>query len=102
MPVYFDAEYAYVLMAADESENISFQPSTEIQVKLEDLTYIDGTINISAKMSLDSIDITTSFWFLNHTNLDLQFSDGGGSRCSLGPSPYIDGQNPRSSEPHIK
>ena len=61
-----------------------FQPSTEIQVKLEDLTYIDGKINITAKMSpSNSIDIATPFWFVNHTNLDLQFSDSGGSRCSL-------------------
>ena len=83
LPVYFDAKIRIRIDGCRWSENISFNLPTELQVKLEDLTYIDGKINITAKMSLNSIDITTSFWFVNHTNLDLQFSDGGGSRCSL-------------------
>ena len=42
LPVYFDAKIRIRIDGCRWSENISFQPSTEIQVKLEDLTYIDG------------------------------------------------------------
>ena len=101
LPVYFDATICVRIHGCRWSETFSFQPSTEIQVRLEDLTYIDGSINVNAKMSLDSIDITTPFWFVNHTNLDIQFSDGG-SRCSLGPSPYIDGRSKELRASHIR
>ena len=100
LPILFDAVIRLRIDGCRWSKGILFQPFSEINVELEDLTYVDGTITVSAKMTIDSIDITTLFWFVNHTQLDLQFSDGHGI-CSLGPSPHMNGQDPTSTQPRI-
>ena len=100
LPILFDAVIRLRIDGCRWSKGILFQPFSEINVELEDLTYVDGTITVSAKMTIDSIDITTLFWFVNHTQLDLQFSDGHGI-CSLGPSPQMNGQDPTSTQPRI-